>query len=278
MSYSRLIQSGGYVEHFQYEYPPWPRGIRTNFTQRKKVELTIDQSLERRLDNTFRAKRNFFRLIRANLNPNEKPVFITLTTVNEKSLPNAYKYLTEFIIRLRKIYGNIFKYIAVPEYQKRGVVHFHCLFFGLPVIDVFHEVPWSVRSRQRPKILEKFLTFCNEHKLESTTARGYRKIQHQWARGFLDCLPTDGSPKLATYMAKYMSKAMSDRRLYQSKSYVCSRNFLRPVSTEISPFDNLLYHIVGDVPPTRVRQYDTRLGKCTYSMYDDSQEPFKPNL
>ena len=279
MSYSKLIQSGGYVELFQYEYEPIPRKTRFNFKKRKREEFDIDQSLQRRIDNIYRAKKNFFRLVRTNINPNAKPIFITLTTVNQKSLPIAYVYLTEFRNRLRKIYGDKFKYIAVPEYQKRGVVHFHCLFWDLPVIDIFHEIPWSVWTIigiRKPKILQRFLTFCNEHNFEPTQARGDRKIQHQWARGFLDCVPTDGSPKLATYMAKYMSKAMSDRRLYQSKSHVCSRNFLRPVSTKISPFDNLLHYIVGDNPPTKTKEYDSRLGKCKYSVYDDSQE--KPTL
>ena len=275
MPYTRLIQSGDYAELFQYEYEPIPRKSRYNFNKRKREELDIDQSLQRRIDNIFRAKKNFFRLVRTNLKPNEKPVFITLTTVNQKSLPIAYGYLTDFRNRLRKIYGNIFKYIAVPEYQKRGVVHFHCLVWGLPEIDIFNEIPWSVWTKigiKHPKVLQRFLTFCHEYNFKPEQASGLRGLQHQWARGFLDCVPTDGSPKLANYMAKYMSKAMSDRRLYQSKSHVCSRNFLRPVSQTISPFDDLLYHIVGDKPPTRIKEYDSRFGKCKYSVYDDSQE------
>jgi hypothetical protein len=271
MPYSKLIQSGNYAELYQYEKEPQPKRLRTVFTQRKREELTIDQSLQKRLDNVVRARRNFFRLIHANLKSNDKPIFITLTTVNEKSVVIAYTYLTEFITRLRKIYGAEFRYIAVPEYQKRGAVHFHCIFWGLPLTDIFHEIPWSAWLKIKPKVRERFLAFCNEHNYDSTTARGTRHFQHQWARGFLDCVPTDGSPKLATYMAKYMFKTMSDRRLYQSKSYVCGRNTLRPVSTKISPFDDLINLIVGDEPPVKVSKYQSYLGECTYSVYDDSQ-------
>lgn len=271
MPYSKLIQSGNYAELYQYEKEPQPKRLRTVFTQRKREELTIDQSLQKRLDNVVRARRNFFRLIHANLKSHDKPIFITLTTVNEKSVVTAYTYLTEFITRLRKMYGTEFRYIAVPEYQKRGAVHFHCIFWGLPIIDIFHEIPWSAWLKIKPKVRERFLAFCNEHNYDSTTARGTRHFQHQWARGFLDCVPTDGSPKLATYMSKYMFKTMSDRRLYQSKSYVCGRNTLRPVSTKISPFDDLINLIVGDEPPVKVTKYQSYLGECTYSVYDDSQ-------
>lgn len=282
MPYLRIIHSGkGYVEHFRYEYEPAPRqkGVRTNFAQRKREELTIDQSLQKRIDNISRAKRSFFRLIRTNLNPNEKPIFITLTTVSQKSLPIAYGYLTEFITRLRKIYGSGFKYLAVPEYQKRGVVHFHCLFWGIPPIDVFNEIPWNVWIKiriRKPKVFERFLTFCHEHNFQPESAIGLRGLQHQWARGFLDCVPADDSPRLATYMAKYMRKAMSDRRLYQSKSYVCSRNILRPVSQAFDPSDDMLYFINTheDGPVKKIREYPTeRLGKCVYSVYDDSINP-----
>src|ERR1035437_10907177 len=159
MPYSKLIQSGKeYAELFQYEHEPMQREKRTDYIQRKREELTIDQSLERRMDNIYRAKKNFFRLVRSNINPNEKPVFITLTTVNQKSLPIAYGYLTEFRTRLRKIYGNTFKYIAVPEYQKKGRVHFHCLVWGLPAIDIFNEIPWNVWVKigvKHPKVLQR---------------------------------------------------------------------------------------------------------------------------
>ncbi|MHB1316471.1 MAG: rolling circle replication-associated protein [Minisyncoccota bacterium] len=272
MSYSKVIQSGNHIELFEYEHSLPEKRPRMSFKQRKRETLDIDQSLQKRLDNIIRARRNFFRLVQANLKSAEKPVFITLTTIKEKSLVSAYKYLTQFITRLRKIYGSEFRYIAVPEYQKRGAVHFHCLVWGLPVSDVFDEIPWIVRKRQTQKILTYFLTFCHEYKLESTTARGTRYIQHQWMRGFLDCLPTDGSPKLATYMAKYMSKAMSDRRLYQSKSYVCGRNSLRPLSKGFTPFDGDLELFIGNAVQVRMSEYHTYLGQCKYTVYDDSQQ------
>ena len=279
MTYSKLITSGNYVELFQYEKAPRPKFKRTVFKQRDKEELDTDQLLQRRMGNIIRARRNFFRLIHANLKPDEKPVFITLTTINQNSLSIAYTYLTKFITRLRKIYGKQFRCISVPEFQTRGAVHFHCLFWGLPILDIFNEIPWSVRQRQRPKVLERFLAFCNEHKFEPTKARGDRKIQHQWMRGFLDCLPTDGHPKLATYMAKYMRKAMSDRRLYQSKSHVCSRNALRPMPEKGSSINEYLFYLLKDRVPTKVKKYDTQwLGNCTYTVYDDSQEPPNPKI
>jgi len=103
-------------------------------------------------------------------------------------------------------------------------------------------------------------------KYEIENERSNRKIQHLWSYGFVDCLQTDGSPKLAGYMAKYMSKAMSDTRLLGKQAFKCSRNVLRPVLFKTAEIvDFVLDGLPVDNSHTITREFDTKwLGRCLY--------------
>lgn len=59
--------------------------------------------------------------------------------------------------------------------------------------------------------------------------RSTRYFASLWTHGFTDVIATDGSSKLATYLAKYMSKALADFRLIGKRGYSASHNILRPV-------------------------------------------------
>jgi len=98
---------------------------------------------------------------------------------------------------------------------------------------------------------------------------GDRTIQNIWAHGFVDCLLSDGSPKLAGYLGKYMQKAMQDERLGGSKAFVCSRNIMRPLSYGSH---SAAYYVDQIFSPDRVvaqvREFDTLwLGRCKYTSF-----------
>lgn len=229
--YTKAVAFGNHLELYEYEYTPRPKrqGIKTKRTYSDVQSLT--KSFSKRYDSIKRVRKNFYRLVLANLDGKENPCFLSLTTVNERSIQFGYRYFTEFIQRLRKKYGKGFRYIAVPEFQKRGAIHFHVIIWGLHDDVVFHEAPWSFWSTKASSLsLSRFLKWCNEKGYKPEHARGNRDLQHKWGRGFLDCLPTDGDYRIAGYMAKYMQKAMSDKRLFGQKGYVRSRNTLSPVS------------------------------------------------
>jgi hypothetical protein len=181
-------------------------------------------------------------LVRANLSGTECPVFFTFTMASIVRIELGYRLFTEFIIRLRRKYGQCPRYIAVPEFQKRGAVHFHVLFWGLPENIVHYE-------------------------------RMYRSIQHCWSWGFVDCINTDGSPKLASYVAKYMSKAVFDDRLSGKKAYSCSRNVLRPVFLPYASALDCSVELFGvdlsTVVACKRRDFDTKwLGRGRYIKYE----------
>jgi hypothetical protein len=150
------------------------------------------------------------------------------------SLSRAVIHFSGFIRRLRARIGRDFRYIAVPEFQERDAVHFHALIWNLPDGYVDEIAPQNTEIVTMATLKE---------------ANG-RKLQNIWGYGFADSFRTDGSPKLASYLAKYMSKHVQDVRIGGEKAYYCSRNIMRPMSAsgntvadfidDIVPVDNFL--------------------------------------
>jgi len=254
MGYTKVIQSGNIIEVYEYS---------GNLTQRKKRKresyIRRARSTSRRGDNVNRLQKNFVRLVRSNLTGSECPAFFTLTVAEVVRVELGYRFFTEFISRLRRVFGKHFKYIAVPEFQVRGAIHFHVLFWGFKKEVIENEVP-SVK------------TFGEGGNIKlGEVKRGSRFFQRLWQRGTVDCFLTDGSPKLASYVSKYMSKALFDDRLLAQKAYICSRNVMRSVSLKTSTVLNFASGIWGiDLKkPVVEKHFDTHwLGKGRYRLYD----------
>jgi len=238
--FTKIIESGTLLETYEYEKPLPCQKIRKYVP--KKPESDITRSYRRRrTDNVARLRKSFVRLVRANLIGDERPSLLTLTMREIVSIESAYGTFSKFNERFRYHFGKAIRYIAVPEFQKRGAVHFHVLIWGL--------------SQE---------TIRNERKT--------RTIANLWGQGFVDIITTDGHPKLASYLGKYMSKAVYDKRLALQKAYVGSRNVLRPVSLSNSlafEYQDMIWG-VGDNPPSHQRVFMTQwLGRCVYKRYNE---------
>jgi len=235
MGYVKVIQSGKRVETFEYDrYPQGgrPFGKRTAPNPYRK-------NVGRRRDNALRARENFRRLVAANLGGNVSPAFITLTFAFDVGTKAAFKNLKRFAERLRRTRFPTLRYIAVVEWQKRGRLHFHLLVWGID---------------------EKTIA----------TERKTRNLQRVWLRGYLDARPSDGHPRLATYMAKYLFKAMSDIRYGHQKAYTTSRNVVRPLlwkNDEATQYMELME--LSTRPACSNREYMTQfLGRANYKQFD----------
>jgi hypothetical protein len=205
----------------------------------RKDSLSEEQ-LGKRQDNAWRARLAFRRLVASNLSRTQPPLLITLTyKENITDIVLGYEDYRSFVQALRYKYGKNFKYTCVPEFQKRGAVHFHALFWGLPSEVLLQE-------------------------------RDTRTIARIWGKGFVYIKQTDGDGRLSSYLAKYMSKAFIDKRLKNKKAYVASRNVDRPVVVKgFSPIWPVLDDYVGDNnPPVSERKYDTKwLGTCRHRLF-----------
>lgn len=245
MTYIKVIQSGDLIEKYEYEKsPPTPvsrkakSGRIAKWSDQLTEERRADWVHKRRASSINRCRQSFRRLVRANLYDGI-PVLLTLTMLDIVDLRSAYRCYHEFGQRLRRFIGPGASWIAVPEFQKRDAVHFHVLMWGLPESYVADE----------PRT---------------------RRIQNIWRYGYVDLVPTDGSPKLSTYLAKYMSKAMQDPRLLGEKAYSASRNILRPVSLNAQATIDYACEAWGidTALPDHEKEYDTAwMGKCRYSTY-----------
>lgn len=235
--YTKIVQAGTMVEVYQYErHPNPPRS--SSRSKRNRQWSRVKKSVS----NLQKARQSFIRLVRANLT-GTVPCMLTLTMVDVVSLSRSIKYFTRFFVLLRSRYGAGIRYIGVPEFQKRGAVHFHVLVWGLPndVID-------------------------NE--------RHSRAIQVKWRRGYVDIIRTDGSEKLSGYLAKYMLKAVRDNRLVGKRAYLRSRNLVPWVSLSAPASVGFALEAFGidvenSLDTVRQFEYTTRwLGRAIYKQYN----------
>ncbi|OGH05821.1 MAG: hypothetical protein A2W22_00495 [Candidatus Levybacteria bacterium RBG_16_35_11] len=240
MAYVKYVQSGQYLETYQYQND-LPERHFTNKKQKRSRFIRI--YAQRRVDNVRRQKKQFIRLVRANLCGNFYPALFTFSMVESVPVECAWKIWSDFIKRARKRFGSDFRYITVIEFQKRGAPHFHALWWGLDSKLVKNE-------------------------------RSDRTIQNIWGYGYVDCISTDGSPALAEYLAKYMQKSLSDNRLCGKKAYRASCNVLRPVSGTHKAFFACIDQVVDKQDIVFEVKYDVQyLGRCIYKIYKSRNAP-----
>jgi len=242
MGHIKLIKSGNLIELYEYEKEcPTKRAY---YKPRKKRYRIEGLSSRRRYDNVARLKKGFIRLVRSNLTGEERPAFFGLTFASIVPFETGVTAVTVFFAKLRKTFGKRFRYIAVPEFGRLGTrrLHFHILVWGLPENLILNE-------------------------------RNTRIFQNCWAEGFLDCIPTDGSPKLAGYLGKYLVKALYSDRTAGKKAYQCSRNVLRPMSTSIKTVLGYTSELWGfdlsTATPCKEKVFETQwLGKGRYRSFN----------
>ena len=246
MGYNKFISYGSNLEVYEYEKNIYVlRGAVKRFEKRtdnKDLGAGGENPVPQRemgkwQDSARRASMAFRRLVSSNLSRTLFPLLVTITYAdNQTDIKQGYKDFTSFIQALRYKFGKDFKYISVPEFQKRGAVHFHALFWGLP-----------------------FELFLSE--------RRTRTLATIWGKGYVYLKETDGNEKLSFYLSKYMSKAFMDIRLKNQKAYVASRNCLRPyVVGGIENVSWLIDDYVGtDIAEIKEKKFSTAwLGECRF--------------
>jgi len=238
--HTSLILSGNYLEILTYEKkPPAKSTLGRRESQKSSSNGRGHRDISKRaLFSLRRSRRNFIRIARSNLTGQVKPAFLTLTFAANVDLDYAAPKLNVFTKKLQYHFPGV-RYLAVPEFQKRGAVHYHLLVWGIPEKTVLYE-------------------------------RYSREIAGIWGHGFIDIIPTDGSTKLASYMAKYLFKAVQDSRLVGRRCYSLSRNMLRPVFDLPQSMLHCLPEIFGGEVDKEVltdRNYPTDwMGWCRYQL------------
>ena len=200
----KLINCGDYVQIYYLERPK----IKSEKTQKENTFKYIDTDNLKKVNNSndnieqkniMRSKLQCQRLAKANANIWK--TFITLTIAeNLTDIDKANRRFRYFIDKIQRIYKD-FKYICIPEFQKRGAAHYHLL-TNISIDD------------------ERFI-------YKQVDKEKFKHIKY-WNDGFtkVDNLEKDVK-KIIGYISKYMTKNI-DNRLYNHHRYFYSRNLIKP--------------------------------------------------
>lgn len=196
-----------------------PSQIGSNELKTQKKEQALDVI---RSDSLSRSRSSLIDLAYANYTTWHS--FVTLTFAeNLTDVRDANKRFNTWVTQVRRKKSD-FQYIAVPEFQKRGAVHYHLLSNLVCGSDIPAQEKKITRNTDKNKYFE----------LE------YYNIPF-WKNGFstaFDLKLTDNRFDVAAYMCKYMYKDI-DNRLYSHQKIMHSKSLKVPDIYRLSENDLL---------------------------------------
>jgi len=191
-SYStRVVIAGKIVEIYKYDNTQYKRPGAAQKPGSGELASTPEQRAEYTRLNNARAKRRLRRLVNSNIGRGpHRDCFLTLTfRDNISDIDTANDYFQDFAKRLKYYLGeHELRYISVLERQQRGAVHYHVCLFSFPYLRA-------------------------------------EKISELWGHGYIKINTLSQIADIGSYMAKYLSKADSDK---DTKKYWSSRNLVKP--------------------------------------------------
>jgi hypothetical protein len=174
-----------------------------------------------------RTRARITRLIDSNL---DLKVFVTLTfKENIKELSEANIIFNKFTKRLKRKITNL-KYLAVPEFQKRGAVHYHVLINSEMAHDTLQEI---------------------------------------WGQGFVMINKVKHVNNLGMYISKYVGKDLFDIRYFGKRKILASKNLEQPIIiTVYKEVKEFMINAIGNIKPIFDKLYRSDwLGKIRYRLY-----------
>ena len=236
----KVVVSGNIIEIYRYDKGVYKGCVNENGRAGKGF-TTDEQKDKNREVSLMRARRELRRIVNANVNRWGNDVtckFVTLTfRDNIKDLDMANYEFKKFIQRLNyEIYGkkcSYLKYTVVPEFQKRGAVHYHVIFYNLPYT--------------KADVIEKV-----------------------WGNGFIKINKIDDIKNVGAYVCKYLTKGNDDERLRGRKCYFNSRGLKKPKEIYLD-YDDL--ESIKKSLPVQAMTYKNEfeneyIGKVEYEQYN----------
>lgn len=162
------------------------------------------------------------------------PVFITFTfKENVTDLDYANKEFRNFIRRFSySIRGKMtfLKYLSVVEFQERGAIHFHVVFFNLPFVD---------------KIYDKVLKMWRDGVGEGST--------------YIESVYSNQG--IVKYLSDYLTKSVEGGRLQARKSYFASKGLKKPIIINFEELVNLIKNKIPAELKGRPYEYESEFLK-----------------
>lgn len=205
----KLIDCGKYKQVYIYKNNKSKSSKKDDDKKKSIRNIDTDNLMKKELDDNsktiekrsiIRSKLECQRLAKANSDVWE--TFITLTfEENIIDLEYANKKFRNFVDSIKRI-NKDFKYICIPEFQKRGAVHYHLL-TNISIDD------------------SRFI-YSQEDNIK------FKHVKY-WSYGFTKVDNLQGDiKKIIGYISKYMTKDI-DNRLFNRHRYYFSRNLNRPI-------------------------------------------------
>lgn len=245
----KLVDCGDYVQVYCYEKKKKKNdsddlnlvnpSLLDEEKQTNEVKKENTNVIETR--NIIRSKLQCQRLAKANAE--EWETFITLTFAeNEQNIESANRKFRYFVDKIRRVKKD-FKYLCIPEFQKRGAIHYHLL---------------TNISTNDDKLIYS----------QSDNPK-YKHIKY-WNLGFDNIEVIKGDiKKIVGYISKYMTKEI-DNRLFGHRRYFYSNNLDKPlenyIDTDIVRDFNFYQKKIQELQPIYQKDY--------INPYDNSKVTF----
>ena len=240
---AKMIQAGDVIEIYEYENG-YSKGYVLSEAEKSNRGRIKGMKSENYHDNRAkvltRAKNRLRRLINANVGAYGQEFtskFVTLTFgENITDLDTAHYEFKKFLKRLNyAMYGTKkanLRYSVVVEFQSRGAVHYHVLFYNLPYL----------KSDRLAEI---------------------------WGNGFIKINKIDDVDNVGAYVTKYMSKDLGDERLRGRKCYFNSRDLKQPVEiTEKEKVEAVAVALPSETLKYTAEFDNEHLGNIRYRQYN----------
>ncbi|NCN25546.1 hypothetical protein GW935_02715 [Candidatus Falkowbacteria bacterium] len=239
----KVVVSGKHVEVYKYKKYVWRDFEKKDFenvrSQKEPKQLDAFEQLElkkkKQQYSVNRTRTEIRRLI--NSNP-QLTKFMTLTFAkNITDLKEANYIFNQFIKRMTYKHPD-FKYLAIPEFQKRGAVHYHLL-CEMPFIH-------------------------------------YREITEIWGQGNIDIKTLTDVDNIGAYVCKYLSKDMFDERTFGKKKFFRSQSLSEPIELLGYWAMKFVERVCSALAPVFEKTFESEwVGEVEYQAYKLDFIPFK---
>lgn len=213
----KIIQCGDYYEVYQYEEKKlfrdktliknkeplkntllYEKELDNLYLEKDDIKKSSSDIKEIEFKNILRSKLEMQRLVKSN--ENKFKTFITLTF--EENITDIKEANKKFAIWRTKIQSikKDFLYVCVPEFQKRGAVHYHLL--------------TNLDIKENPELILTQKGKSNQYDVK------------YWKNGFSSVFSMKNINVIG-YLSKYMTKDI-DNRLFGHRRYFYSQNLKKP--------------------------------------------------
>ncbi|MBP7845880.1 MAG: hypothetical protein KA007_00385 [Candidatus Pacebacteria bacterium] len=233
----KVVVSGKHVEVYTYKKSVWrdfekrtQESVKET-SQKEPKQLDIFERIkiqqQKQEYSVNRTRTEIRRLINSNPQLNK---FMTLTFAdNFTDLKKANYLFNQFIKRMNYKYPN-FRYLAIPEFQQRGAVHYHLL-CDMPFIH-------------------------------------YSVIHETWGHGNIDIKTLKDVDNIGAYVCKYLSKDMFDERTFGKKKYFRSQTLTDPIEILGWLATKFIERFLSLLTPTFEKTFESEwVGEVEYKAY-----------